>query len=115
MSAVTADESFFTVPVTNVPQTFDISLAGVTYTITCKFNSADEGGWVLDIVDTTSGDPLVFNVPLITGANLLSGLDYLGIDGQLFVSTDGDTSAVPTFDNLGVESNLYFATSAPNG
>jgi hypothetical protein len=49
---------------------------------------------------------------LITGADCLSGLEYLGITGQLVVFTDGDELAVPTLENLGVESNLYFLTDA---
>lgn len=105
----------FVIPVTNIPQTFDISLAGTVYTVTCKFNSASDAGWALDFVDTQSGTPVFLNAPLITGADILSGLEYLGINGQLFIYTDGDPDAVPTLNNLGVESNLYFVTSAANG
>jgi len=102
--------SLFKIPVTNTPQTFQISLAGKDYSCTCKFNSADEGGWILGFADAETGLSIVENIPLITGANLLDGLDYLGINGKLYVKTDGDDYAVPTFDNLGVESFLYFET-----
>jgi hypothetical protein len=54
--------------------------------------------------------PIVACVPFITGADLLDGLEYLGIPGQLIVYTDGDDTAVPTLNNLGTESNLYFLT-----
>jgi hypothetical protein len=104
--------STFLVPLTNVPQIFEIALGGVNYTLTCKWNDSDEGGWVLDITDVVSGDPIAANIPLITGADCLSGLEYLGITGQLVVFTDGDETAVPTLENLGVESNLYFLTDA---
>lgn len=105
----------FVLPLTNTPQTFDIALAGTTYTLTCKFNSATGAGWVLDFVNTVSGNPIAYNIPLVTGTDVLSGLEYLGIDGQIFVFTDGNDTAVPTLDNLGVESNVYFITDAADG
>lgn len=106
----------FLLPLTNVPQTFEISLAGVNYTLTSKWNDALEGGWVLDIANAETSLPIVANIPLITGADCLAGLEYLGINGQLIVFTDGDDTAVPNLNNLGVESNLYFLTEvAANG
>jgi hypothetical protein len=107
--------SIFKIPLTNTPQRFEISLAGINYIMTVKFNSAFGGGWVMDLQNGVTTDYLVADIPFVTGVNLLSGLNYLGIDGQLFIYTDGDENAVPTFDNLGVESNLYFRTDAPNG
>lgn len=100
--------SLYTIPVTNDPQTFQISLAEKNYICTCKFNSAADGGWVLDFLDFDTSEPIVANIPLITGTNLLAGLDYLGFGGKLYVKTDGSDYAVPTYENLGVESFLYF-------
>lgn len=105
----------FLLPVQNVPQVFDIALAGVNYTMTCRWNDAPDAGWVVDLVNADTSLPVVSNVPLITGADCLAGLEYLGIDGQLVVLTDGDAFAVPTLLNLGGESNLYFLTEAANG
>jgi len=104
--------TYFLIPLQNIPQTFNISLNGVEYTMTSKWNDATDQGWVLDIADATSGDSLVAGIPLITGADCLAGLEYLGIGGSLLVTTNGDPDAVPTLDNLGIESNLYFATTA---
>lgn len=105
----------FVIPVTNVPQQFQITLANVTYQMTCKWNDSIapgcEGGWALDI-DDSEGNPIIHYVPLITGIDLLSGLAYLGINGSLYVYTASDTFAVPTLDNLGMDSNLYFQTEA---
>lgn len=103
------------IPLLNIPQTFDIALAGKNYTMTCKWNSAPDSGWVLDISDTDTNLPIVANIALITGSDCLAGLEYLGINGSLIVYTDGDETAVPTLTNLGVESNLYFVTDAVNG
>jgi hypothetical protein len=102
--------SLFKIPLSPTPQTFQIALAGREYSMTCKYNSAEEGGWVLDFADAETAEPIVANIPLITGADVLSGLEYLGFGGSLFVYTDGDQNAVPTLENLGVESNLYFET-----
>jgi len=96
-------------PLTNVPQTFQIELNGVNYQVTVKWNSAADAGWVMDIADT-DGNPIAANIPLITGLNLLDGIEYTGINGRFYVYTDGDETAVPTLDNLGAESNLYFVT-----
>lgn len=98
------------IPVSNSPQKFQISLAGRDYELTCKYNSAFEGGWVLDFADAETAEPIAANIPLVTGVNILDGLEYLGFGGSLFVYTDGDQNAVPTLENLGVESNLYFET-----
>lgn len=108
--------STFVIPLTNVAQTFTIDLAGVTYTLTVRWNdmqaNQDVGdtGWILDIADSQQ-NPIVAGLPLITGADLLDGLDYLGIQGSLIVYTNGQADAVPTFDNLGTDCNLYFQTS----
>lgn len=103
--------TLFLLPLVNIPQSFDIALAGVNYTITCKWNPADNGGWIMDLVNSDTSLPVVVNIPLITGADCLAGLEYLGIGGQLIVYTEGDPEAVPTLDNLGIESNVYFLTS----
>lgn len=100
----------FLIPLQNVPQSFEISLGGKQYTMTCRWNDSVDAGWVADFADAISGDPIVSNIPLITGADCLSGLEYLGFDGQLIVFTDGAELMPPTLDNLGVESNLYFQT-----
>lgn len=102
--------STFQLPLTNIPQTFEISLAGLNYIMTVKWNDAPDAGWVMDLADAITNLPIVANIPMITGADCLSGLSYLGINGQLIVYTDGNETAVPTLLNLGVESNVYFVT-----
>lgn len=100
----------FILPLTNIPQTFQISLAGKLYQMTCRWNDAPDGGWTADFADAETNTPIVANIPFITGADLLAGLGYLGFQGELIVFTDGDEFAVPTLTNLGVESNVYFQT-----
>ena len=100
-------DQLFKIPLANTPQKFTISLNAATYNLVSKWNSAPEGGWVLDFYDEND-NPIIMNVPLVTGANLLEQYEYVGIAGILAVITDGDDDAVPTLDNLGNESNLYY-------
>lgn len=101
--------AFFEIPLTPNAQKFFITLFGVTYQMQLVWRSADEGGWFLDIADG-SGNALVNGVPLVTGANLLAQYTDKGFNGKLFVTTDGDPTATPTFANLGVASHVYFET-----
>lgn len=105
----------FKMPLVNTPQRFQISLSGVDYIMTCKWNDSPDAGWVLDFSNANTNESIVANIPLITGANLLEGLGYLGFNGSFYVFTDGNDTAVPTLENLGVESNLYFVTEDSSG
>lgn len=74
------------------------------------YQEAPDGGWILDILNSSDkpGRPIVCGIPLVTGANLLEQYSHLGISGELWVATDADPDAVPTFDNLGQAGRLYF-------
>lgn len=103
----------FLIPLVNISQQFAIDLAGVTYTLTSKWNDQAQS-WYLDVADSAQ-NPIACGIPFVTGADLLAGLAYLGIDGQFVVYTNGDSSAVPTQDNLGADCNLYFQTVVISG
>jgi hypothetical protein len=96
----------FEVPLNGQPQTLQITLGSVAYQLTVQWRNAT--GWVLDIA-TVTGTPILQGVPLVTGSDLLAQYRYLGLGGSLFVSTDADPDAVPTYTNLGTASHLYFA------
>lgn len=102
--------TIFLLPLTNIPQSFNITLGTITYIMTCSWNSAPDGGWIVGFADQVSGNNIVSNIPLICGVDILDGLSYLGFGGQLVVYTNGDATAVPTLANLGVDCNLYFIT-----
>jgi hypothetical protein len=98
----------YEIPLTPQAQTLAIALAGVTYNLTLQWRSVDAlGGWVLDIADVNN-NPLLLGMPLVTGTNLLAPFAYLGIAGALYVLTDGNALAVPTYANLGTLAHLYF-------
>jgi predicted Zn-dependent protease with MMP-like domain len=99
----------YEIPLTPSPQTFSILLAGVSYQLTLRYIDATEGGWLIDIADNAENN-ILCGVPLVTGHDLLEQYDYLGLGGQLFVQTDGDPDAIPTFQNLGLQGHLYFVT-----
>lgn len=101
----------YEIPLTPTPQTFGIALSGVSYRMTVYWANAIGGGWVLNIA-AADGTPIVNGIPLVTGANLLAGYEYLGPSGTLAVQTDHDTDALPTFDNLGLTSHLFFVPAA---
>lgn len=98
---------FYEIPLSPRPQRMTIPLGGVTYQLRFGYADEPEGGWFMDIADA-GGNPLVLGVPLVTGTDLLQQYRYLGIPGRLWVTTDADPDAVPTFDNLGVTSHLLF-------
>lgn len=98
------------VPLSSGPQSFQIILSGRNFKFNVVWRDAPQGGWFIDLLDA-SGNLLIGGIPLVTGADLLAQYAYLGIGGELWVQTDGDPSAVPTFSSLGNESRLYFVTS----
>lgn len=102
--------TYFTIPLQAQPQTFSIILSGVTYNFTLLYRNVDMGGWCLDIADANNV-PIVQGIPLVTGANLLAQYTYLGFVGTLWVQTQSDPDAVPTFANLGTDGLLYYVTN----
>ena len=88
-------------------------MAAINYTLTVKWNDIAQC-WFMDIADANA-NPLACALPLITGADMLDDLEYLGIGGQLIVFTNGeDPNSIPTLYNLGTDSNVYFVTSNTN-
>lgn len=99
--------SVFEIPLIAAPQAFSISIGNTTYNMDLAWNTVSEN-WVLDISDL-SNNPLIQGIPLITGADLLEQYAYVGLGVQLYAQTDNAPGVVPTYDNLGIDSHLYFA------
>lgn len=97
----------FEIPITPAtPQRFTITLGVVIYTLTFQW-CAPAAAWLLTI-GTQDGTTIAGGLLLVTGADLLEQLAYLGIQGQLVVQTDHDIDAVPTFTSLGDAGHLYY-------
>lgn len=99
----------FLIPLTSIPQEFSVSLDGREVNIYQRWN--EYSGWVIDISDTATNSSIIAGLPLVTGADLLEPFPELGFVGSLLVYTDGDAMAIPTLDNLGADSNLYYVTA----
>lgn len=96
----------FEIPLTPNSQTFSISLSGVQYRITLKWNSFAQL-WFLDFRDINNVD-ILLGVPVITGANLLEQYDYLQFGGEMYARTDDSPDTPPNFTNFGVTGHLYW-------
>lgn len=97
----------YSIPVQNIPQRFEIELAGATYTIENRWNS-QMGYWEFDWYDA-DGEPLVMAMAVLAGVNLLDPYPELP-PGGLVVLTDGEEGIDPTLDGLGIESKVYYIT-----
>lgn len=96
------------IPLSPQPQTFLITLSGQQYRLTFRWNADPQlGGWFMDI-QNNQGALLLGGAPLITGANILEQYDYLGIGGSIIVQTDHTTDDVPTYENLGINSHVFY-------
>ena len=101
--------SVYEIPLSPQQQSFAIALNDVTYNLRFTYQDAPEGGWIADIADANNV-PLACGIPLVTGADILAQYAYLGIGGKLFVLSDDAKANVPTYQNLGLTSHLYFET-----
>ena len=98
----------YEIPMTPTPQTFRVSLVGVTYQLTVRWNSM-AGVWVLDI-SSADGVKILSGLPIVANTDLLEPFAYLGIGGKLAAQTTADLTAPPTVDGFGATSKLYFIT-----
>ncbi|ABO57511.1 hypothetical protein LA345_01050 [Burkholderia vietnamiensis] len=97
----------YEVPLSADVQTFNISLSGTIYRLTLVYRGP--AGWVLDIADA-SDNPLVSGIPLVTGVDLLAQYKHLGFQGRLWVQGAENPDDVPTFEDLGIGSKVYWVT-----
>jgi len=94
------------IPLRAIPaQSFRIRLNGLYYGMLIYWDTAPEGGFVLDISDGF-GNPLVQGIPLVTGSDLLAQYAYLNFGFKLFIFSAGAPWQPPTQQNLGVTSHL---------
>jgi hypothetical protein len=100
-------EQTFRIPLINEPQRFNISLNEVEYTMISRYNP-EMPNWMICMINAITQEPIFTCLPLVTGVDLLSQFRHTGITGSLIVYTDGNGGAIPTLENLGLESNLYY-------
>ncbi|MBR8471931.1 MULTISPECIES: phage baseplate plug family protein [Burkholderia] len=101
--------TYLEIPLTPDPQTFTMTLSGIDYQMTVQYREAGGTGWILDVADA-SGNALVSGIPLVTGTDLLGQYAYLGFGGRLWVQGAASPDDVPTFDDLGIGSHVFWVT-----
>lgn len=107
------------IPLIEGPQRFTVPLSGIVYTITLTYRDvsdagpmSDQGGWIMEIGDD-AGATIVTAIPLVSGVDLLQPYSDLFLPpGTLFVASEPQLDAKPTFESLGVTTHLYY--SAPD-
>jgi len=101
--------NYFEVPLNPEPQRFTITLGGVDYRLTVQYRQAGGIGWVLDIADANN-QPLASGIPLVTGVDLLAQYRHLEFGGRLWVQGAADPDDVPTYEDLGIGSHVFWVT-----
>lgn len=102
--------AFFKLPLNPFPETFSVSINNVELTGATRWNAA-QGCWVASLLDTNSA-PILQNIPLIPGVDLLSQFAYLTPGLRLSALVDYDSAAVPKYSELGTTANVYVETAA---
>lgn len=101
--------NYFEIPLAPEPQRFTVTLSGIDYRLTVQYRLAGGAGWVLDIADSNDV-PLVSGIPLVTGGDLLAPYRHLGFTGALRVQGASYPDDVPTYEDLGIGSHMYWVT-----
>lgn len=101
--------TYYEIPFSGDPETFNIALAGTTYGFLVEWNWVN-ASWIIGISDA-SGNPIVSGIPMVTGCDLLEQFGHLGFGFQLVAQTDNSPDTVPAFDNLGTTAHLYAITN----
>jgi hypothetical protein len=99
----------YEIPLSPQPQRLTVTLGGVDYRMTVQYRAAGAAGWMLDIADAR-GAPLANGIPLVTGVDLLAQYRHLGFLGRMWVQGAENPDDVPTFDDLGAGSRLFWVT-----
>lgn len=94
------------IPLARTPQSLTAVLGGTTYALALKWNRYSQC-WLIDVRDAT-GLAIAMGLAMVTGADLLEQLRYLGFAGGLQAQTDNDRDAVPAFTNLGSAGRLFY-------
>ena len=97
----------YKIPLISQAQKLNIQLGTDFYYLRLRYCFTPMGGWIMDIYDNLA-NPLICGMPLVTGCDLLGQYEYVGIPGSMYVATDCNPPEVPTNDNLGSTSHLYW-------
>jgi hypothetical protein len=100
----------YTIPLTNTNQNVQVSLLGVTYSLTVRWNAL-ASLWYLDIDDVNS-NPILNGIPMVAGVNLLKQYAYLGIGGALVAQNVANPNTPIGKTDLGKTGFLLFVVAS---
>lgn len=100
--------AFFKIPLNPFPESFGVTINNVDYNGVTRWNVPAQT-WVLSLF-TTNNVPILQNIPLIPGVDLLGQFAYLGINAKMSALVDSDSAAVPSYSALGTTGNAYLET-----
>lgn len=100
--------AFFKIPLNPFPETFSITINNVEYTGMTRWNAV-QGCWMVSLANTNNV-PILQNIPVIPGVNLLDQFDYLNLGVKMAALLDYDPATVPPFESLGTTGNVYVET-----
>lgn len=107
MSTTPTALQVFEVPLISLPQQFQVTLSGVDYRVRLTWCWPIQC-WIMDMYAADTLEPILLGNAVVTGADLLAQFAYLDFPGALVVQTDHDRLAMPTFDNLGTLSHIFY-------
>lgn len=101
--------SFYSeIPLSPTAQVFNITLAGIQYTINLYWNEFNSV-WCIDLL-LANNTQVISGIPLVANVDLLEQYQYLNLGGKLVAQTDLSPNTAPTYDNLGSLGHVYFIT-----
>lgn len=103
----------FLIPVARRAQRFQIALSDKRYTIQIRWNRPNQA-WVMDISDEKS-EVVANGIMVVSGADLLNQLNYLGFGGAIIAQSTLDVMAIPTYEGLGTTDWLYYIPYGQDG
>jgi|SRR5215471_208730 len=105
--------TIYEIPLTPRAQKMTLMMGNAQYTMHFRFNRITDT-WILDVNDSADNG-LVHGIPLVTGVDLFGQLRYLGIGGGvpmivMTIAVGRSPDEIPTYENLGIDSHVYFKT-----
>lgn len=97
----------YEIPLSKGAQQFSCKLGNDTYKLRLMWRTANEGGWILDILEETTEEPVIAGILVSLGNDLLSPYQHMGL-GHLVALLDSKTVGYPTYDDMGDLLKLYW-------
>lgn len=97
----------YEIPLVAGAQKFVCSLGAKSYLLRLSWRSAEMGGWVIDILDSVTEEPIVAGILLTVGNDLLAPYAHFEM-GHLVALLDSKSSGHPTYEDMGALLKLYW-------